>query len=311
LNDPIFTVMLAALALCTFGLILLLVQASRAKAQLKKLRAWQGFVRQRDAANAMRWRTLYASRAQAQLARAGRTPSLPIKFLSQDGEDRLLWDLLGDRPGGFFIECGAADGLIDSVTYALEAAGWRGLLVEPQKAWADRARANRPHSTVAQTACSAPGGPASVQMRTVTGDDESAGLMASLASVDDQRKLDARGFALGTTTVPCTTMDALLAPLTARVDVLVLDVEGHELEVLKGLSLERYRPSVLLIESINQQDQAIRTHVEPEGYVFIAKVARNLLLVRADEPALADRALELVTRSAHWPSPSESTISTW
>jgi len=300
--------MLVGLLMCAVGLLALAVQAARLRRQLRLMQSWRRAERRRALEASEHWRTLYTTRAKAQLARAGRSVALPMRFLSEDGEDRLLWDLLGDRPPGFYIECGAADGLINSVTYVLEAAGWRGLLIEPQQAWAQRARVNRPGSTVAHTACSAPGGPTQVTFRTVSGGEESAGLMASLASVDDQRALDSKGFTLGSVQVPCTTMDALLAPLTTHVDVLVLDVEGAELDVLKGFSLNVYRPLVLVIESINQQDDAIRALVEPAGYVFIARVARNLLLVRADETGLVDRALSLVTLPAHLPGPSQASF---
>src|SRR4051794_22727762 len=50
---------------------------------------------------------------------------------SQNGEDALLWDLLGDREHGFFVEAGAYDGYTFSVSYLFEGAGWSGVLVEP------------------------------------------------------------------------------------------------------------------------------------------------------------------------------------
>ena len=50
---------------------------------------------------------------------------------SQNAEDALLWDLLGDREHGFFVEAGAYDGYTFSVSYLFECVGWSGLLVEP------------------------------------------------------------------------------------------------------------------------------------------------------------------------------------
>src|SRR5712691_746790 len=50
---------------------------------------------------------------------------------SQSGEDALLWDLLGDREKGFFVEAGAYDGYTFSVSYLFECVGWEGVLVEP------------------------------------------------------------------------------------------------------------------------------------------------------------------------------------
>src|SRR3954467_449899 len=70
--------------------------------------------------------------ATMKLLSLGRKPALPtLEFRSQFGEDSMLWALFAGQLDGFFIEVGAFDGYDCSVTYALEAIGWKGLLVEP------------------------------------------------------------------------------------------------------------------------------------------------------------------------------------
>ena len=49
--------------------------------------------------------------------------------------------------------------------------------------------------------------------------------------------------------VEVTTLDALLEGHTGGIDFVVLDLEGHELAALEGFDLERWRPSVLLVEN--------------------------------------------------------------
>jgi hypothetical protein len=49
--------------------------------------------------------------------------------------------------------------------------------------------------------------------------------------------------------------------------VLSVDVEGWELEVLRGLDLARYRPKVLIIENMFH-DQAYRDFARSHGYAF-------------------------------------------
>src|SRR2546430_9729205 len=76
---------------------------------------------------------------------------------SQTGEDALLWDLLGDRESGFFVEAGAYDGYTFSVSYLFEAAGWTGVLVEPLGDRAAECTERRPASRVVNAAVSRPG----------------------------------------------------------------------------------------------------------------------------------------------------------
>jgi FkbM family methyltransferase len=48
-------------------------------------------------------------------------------------------------------------------------------------------------------------------------------------------------------------LDSILenhAPDVDRIDILTIDVEGWELEVLRGLDIERYRPKVMIIENL-------------------------------------------------------------
>ena len=50
---------------------------------------------------------------------------------SQNFEDVLLWRALGDIAGGFYIDVGANDPELHSVTRLFYDAGWRGTNIEP------------------------------------------------------------------------------------------------------------------------------------------------------------------------------------
>jgi hypothetical protein len=51
--------------------------------------------------------------------------------------------------------------------------------------------------------------------------------------------------------VPARTLESILDEQAdlPEIDLLSLDVEGYELEVLKGLNIERYRPRYILVEA--------------------------------------------------------------
>lgn len=40
-----------------------------------------------------------------------------------------------------------------------------------------------------------------------------------------------------------------LLPKKKSIDILMIDVEGHELNVLKSINLKRYRPNTILVEN--------------------------------------------------------------
>ena len=191
---------------------------------------------------------------------------------SQNGEDALLWDLLGDRERGFFVEAGAYDGYTFSVSYLFEGAGWDGVLVE---ALADRAaecEQRRTSSKVVNAALSAPGSaPTATFAR-----DADIEWNSALAAADQAGE-----------TVEVTTLDAVLEGHTGSIDFVVLDLEGHELPALEGFDLDRWQPHVLLVE--NNADDGVRNLLERHGYAYVAAFAQNDLFIRRAELGLTKR----------------------
>ena len=172
--------------------------------------------------------------------------------------DRKLRKYLDGR-GGFFIEAGANDGLSQSNTYWYERfRGWRGLLVEGVPELAAAARRNRPRATVVNAALVGDASVKEVTMRT-------ANLMSIVKGARGSEEADEQHLRAGVAVqpgtevreirVPARTLGSILDEIGAPVvDLFSLDVEGYELEVLKGLDLARHRPRYILVETV-QVDQ--------------------------------------------------------
>jgi hypothetical protein len=163
--------------------------------------------------------------------------------------------------GGFFLEAGANDGLLFSNTAYLERyCGWRGILVEaiPHK-FVECVR-NRPDSIVELCALVPPGFQADfVEIRY----ENLMSFVPGLADIDaieqvhhgsryllrSERKLsDCRFLA------PATTLASILSKHRVQnIDFLVLDLEGAELEALRGLDFSACRVDRILIEARNVQ----------------------------------------------------------
>lgn len=139
---------------------------------------------------------------------------------------------------GVFVEVGAYDPVFQSQTLHLELTGWRGLLVEPVPEFADNLRRAR-QADVVQCACVAPEAAASGRVALLERRGNST-------IIFDPRKVRAEDYVLE---VPAATLDNLLesAGLT-RIDFLSVDVEGAEPDVLKGFTISRFQPKLVVVD---------------------------------------------------------------
>lgn len=91
-------------------------------------------------------------------------------------------------------------------------------------------------------------------------------------------------------------LDTILAehaPKVDHIDVIAVDVEGWEIEVLKGLSFERFKPSVLVIENLFSE-RSYRDFMRSKGYTLWRILAPNEVYARSDLLAPVERAVGMV-----------------
>lgn len=152
-------------------------------------------------------------------------------------------DKLFNKNDGFFIELGANNGLFQSNTAFLEKKrNWKGILIEPSIYGCKSCVVNRPNSTVVNMACVSD----DYKDDYVEGDFNECHPMGSV-----------NGERLGNkdlVKVRAITLKKILDELKIiqNIDFLSLDTEGYELNILKGLDLEKYRPNYMLIEIYNK-----------------------------------------------------------
>jgi len=161
---------------------------------------------------------------------------------AQNFEDVRLWRALRDVENGRYIDIGAQDPIVDSVSRAFYEQGWRGLHVEPSPAYAEKLRLDRPDETVIQSVVGARSG-----MLTFY-DFPGTGLGTADMAVA-QRHVDA-GRSMDSISIPCTTLAFLFQSFGGpEIHWLKIDVEGFEREVLRGWSGSKVRPWVVVVES--------------------------------------------------------------
>jgi FkbM family methyltransferase len=213
---------------------------------------------------------------------------------AQFAEDRILAEIFGDRAGGYCVEVGANDGRTGSASYLFEKRGWQCLLVEPIPALADEIRAHR-SCQVVNCAASSQGGEATFFVA------ESVEAMSTLDLTPHRAEwIRHSGGAVKEITVRTATLDSLLAEAGfPEIQFITIDVEGHELAVLDGLTLEKYKPRIVIIEDNSVDgDPHVARHMSERGYVHFRRTGVNewyahesdVELVRPDDVRRFERA---------------------
>ena len=78
------------------------------------------------------------------------------------------------------------------------------------------------------------------------------------------------------------TLDEVLAEAGGpKVDFVSIDVEGFQLEVLRGFSLQKHRPAVLFIED-HMLNWKTHFHIRGQGYRLVKRTQLNNWYVPAD-----------------------------
>jgi FkbM family methyltransferase len=206
--------------------------------------------------------------------------------------DRLLYErYFHGRPHpGVAIECGAFDGITESsCKFFEESLGWTCINIEPYPLSYDKLVVNRPSATNLNAALSNVTGTAefTAVMHPVFGADCNNG---SLGHTSQHREnLDRIGCTYRNYRVATTTYaELVVGQHLTSVDLFVLDVEGHEREVLDGMrsTPPALLPAIFCIEHGHLGVDALKPLVEGLGYAFDTTSFVNSLYVRNDLAAV-------------------------
>ena len=178
---------------------------------------------------------------------------------AQNFEDVLLWRALRDVKNGRYLDIGAHDPRVDSVSLAFYEAGWRGVNVEPIHYYAARLREARPHDEVIEAAVDDKPGPIPFY--------ELSGLSSGRHDVAEHHAR--AGHQAREILVPTVRLENLLDLSKDEIHWLKIDVEGMEQQVLKSWGDSPKRPWVLVVEATFPNTQ------EPTDHLWIDEVLRR------------------------------------
>jgi FkbM family methyltransferase len=193
-----------------------------------------------------------------------------------------------DQSSGVMVEVGAARPDFLSISASYRALGWTVLSIEPNPEFC-AAHRSLGHQ-IFQYACGdtdADDVPFSVV------DSLGAGYMDGAVSFESFSSLGIRDeFAelhkaaqyptqVTTISVKVRKLDTLLAefaPSVQKLDLLAIDVEGWELEVMRGFSIAKYRPKVIVLENLFK-DKRYHDYMGEQNYKLWNSVEPNEIYV--------------------------------
>ncbi len=200
-----------------------------------------------------------------------------------------MMEYIGFKEDGRFVEVGAFDGKQWSNTWGLAKLGWSGIMFEPNPEYFEQCVINHSDNNVAvfPLAVSDNAGMTKLylggSLSTIRPDMvEVYGSMqwSSFVGLDRERFIE----------VPVTTLDIILEACSWRpsFELLVIDVEGAELEVLSAFDIEIWDPAMVVIEThekfpeqrISYKYSAIAGRFDFHGYKQIYGDTINSVFVR-------------------------------
>ncbi len=217
---------------------------------------------------------------------SGQIDSLMFASYAQNFEDVMLMRALQNVAEGYYVDIGANDPKLDSVSLAFYERGWSGTNVEPDPSYAEKLRLERPRDTLVEAAIA--GGSKSVKLHLFAG----TGLTTSLDKYAELHHEE--GHKSTEIVVPARTLESVFADIGARdIHWLKIDVEGMEEDVLDSWKQHSARPWIVVVEAVKPNSatpdhQRWEASLLERGYVFEYSDGLNRFYVHENHAALGE-----------------------
>jgi FkbM family methyltransferase len=227
--------------------------------------------------------------------------STPTYHHSQHGQDRFVDEHFRHKRNGTFVEVGAHNGLFLSNSYYLEKErGWTGLCVEANPSVFTELLHNRP-SAINECCAAYDRDNVTLPFVMLSGHTEMLSGVKSSYYDDHQarivKEVAEHGGESTEIQVPCCKLDTLLLKHgITHVDYLSIDTEGSEIQVLRGLDLERVAIELISVEvNYNDQGNEIRAFMAlTQRYVPVHQIGCDWFFKRVASSTRARQVVNVV-----------------
>lgn len=205
------------------------------------------------------------------------------KYFSQFGEDIVLKNIFHRKKVGFYVDIGCCHPKWLSNTYLFHKRGWEGINIDMDGFKIDMFNIARKNATNVCTAVS----DEEKDLTYYCSKDHSAmnTLDPEFAKAATANK---QGLNYEFKKTKSTTLDNIISATKyakTEIDLLSIDVEGHELPVLRSLDFEMYKPKVVLVELHAEKIEEILASelyefIKSKKYSLFSWVLPSMIFVR-------------------------------
>jgi len=192
------------------------------------------------------------------------------KFNALNQLDKKMLEFI-NYENGYFIECGANDGVDQSNTWYYEKIlNWSGILIEPLSKQFQELKKNRSKKNKF------------FNMALCSSESNNTMILEDNDLTSSTSKQNNKTVKSNIVSVQSTTLTKILDEVSAPnlIDFFSLDVEGFEDQVIKGINFNKYNFKYFLIETKNEK---VINFLFNKNYVLIKKLSYHDLLFKYDK----------------------------
>lgn len=194
-------------------------------------------------------------------------------FHSQFGQDFFVTEKgLVPKEGGLFLDIGCSHPIQSSNSYYFEkVCGYKGVAIDPLAIFEYEWSRERPNSIFINAFVSISN--KDVDFAEISGNE---GWEHALSGAADKVELGGKNVSSKIKKLKSSTLQSILDRIDFQfdVDILSVDVEGHEIEVMSSVDWSEKKPKVIIIENTGswKKQEKLRSFIVEKGYKFFARV---------------------------------------